>query len=279
VSRKFPAVAARGARLAFVARSCPLERVSSERRTFLERSLAGVRPKVRADVTPPARALTDGLWVVQRMIQVPPRIDIPATTTVIRLCDGTLLVHSPFRLDPALRRELGALGTVAHLVAPNAFHYLYLGEHHAAFPAAAIHLAPGLRERQPSVPAGTTLGEVPPASWQGEIELAVLGPTRGVAEVAFLHRPSATLVLTDLAFNMQTATNAIGRLYWRFSGVWQRFGPTRLVGRVLLRDPALVRPFLARILGWDFTRIVVSHGDVVERDARRVFEEAFAKYR
>ena len=101
----------------------------------------------------------------------------------------------------------------------------------------------------------------------------------GVSEVVLLHRATRTLIVTDLAFNMQSAPRRIDRWYWQMSGVWQRFGPTKLVHHVLLRDADLVRAFLARVLAWDFDRIVVAHGDVVERDGHAVFAAAFARWR
>ncbi len=251
----------------------------SERRGFLDRTLGLVRPRVVDDFTPPPRALSDGLWVLQRKVRVPGGIAIPTHMTVLRLASGGLLVHSPFKLDPAMRRDLDGLGPVAHLVAPSSFHYLFVAEHHEAYPAAQVHLAPALRERRPSLPAGSVLGDRPPAAWAAELDQAVLGPTRGVSEVVFLHRASATLILTDLAMNFWTAANLRERLYWKSSGVWRRLGPTGLVRRVLLRDPALVRPFLARVAAWDFDRIVVAHGDVVERNGRELFRAAFAPHR
>lgn len=78
---------------------------------------------------------------------------------------------------------------------------------------------------------------------------------------------------------MSTATNPVERWYWRLSGVWRHFGPTQLVRFVLLRDAALVRAFVARVLAWEFDRVVVAHGDVVERGGRAVFEAAFKRYR
>jgi hypothetical protein len=177
-----------------------------------------------------------------------------------------------------MRDDLARMGRVAHLVAPNSFHYLYLGQHREAFPDAAVYLCPALQERRPVVGSGTVLGEAPPAAWEGEIDQAVLGPSRGVSEVAMLHRATRTLVVTDLAFNMQSAGNRRERWYWQMSGVWRRFGPTGLVRHVLLRDPAVARTFVTRILGWDFDRILVSHGEVVERDGHATFEKAFARF-
>jgi hypothetical protein len=252
---------------------------AGRRRGFLERILGLANPTVVRDFTPPARQLADGLWVMQRKIRLPGGVQIPGHTTVVRLVGGGLLVHSPFALDPVMRADVERLGPVTHLVAPSTFHYLYLDENRRAFPDAAVHLVPGLRERRPGVGAGDVLGDATPAEWEGQIEHAVLGPTRGAAEAAFLDRPSRTLILTDLAFNMRSATNWIDRAYWRMSGVWRRFGPTLLVANVLLREPDLVRSFLARVLAWDFDRIVVGHGDVVERDGHAIFAAAFARWR
>jgi len=251
----------------------------AHKRGFLDRALVNARPVVVRDFTPPMSPVAEGLWVVQRKIRLPGNIGIPTAMTVIRLSSNALLLHAPFRLDPVMRSELAALGKVAHLVAPGSFHYLYLAEHLAAFPDAEVHLAPGLRQRRPDVPAGTVLGDRPPAAWEQDLDQAVLGPSRGVSEVAFLHRATRTLILTDLAFNMQSATNAMERLYWRMSGVWHRIGPTLLVRRVLLYDRAVARAFVTRILEWDFDRIVMAHGDVVERDGHAAFATAFARYR
>lgn len=249
-----------------------------QKRGLFERLLGLANPSVVADFRPPVCILADGLWVIQRKIRLPGGIQIPGHTTIVRLASGGLLVHSPFELDPAMRRDLDGLGRVAHLVAPSTFHYLYLDENRAAFPDASVHLVPGLRERRPAVGAGNVLGDATPAGWEGQIEHAVLGPTRGAAEAVFFDRATRTLVLTDLAFHMRSATNAVDRLYWKMSGVWQRFGPTLLLANVLLREPDLVRPFLARVLAWDFDRIVVSHGDVVARDGHAIFRSAFARY-
>jgi hypothetical protein len=250
----------------------------AQQRGIVDRVLGLARPAVVGDFTPPTRAVADGLWVVARRIRLPGGITIATNMTVVRLRSG-LLVYSPFRLDAPMRADLAGMGRVAHLVAPNAFHYLYLGQHRDAFPEAAVYLCPALRERRPVVGSGTVLGEEPPAAWGGEVDVAVLGPSRGVSEVALYHRATRTLIVTDLAFNMQSVSRRPDRWYWQMSGVWQRFGPSKLVQHVLLRDADLVRPFLARVLAWDFDRIVVSHGDVVERDGHALFAAAFARWR
>jgi hypothetical protein len=43
-----------------------------------------------------------------------------------------------------------------------------------------------------------------------------------------------------------------------------------------LRDKAAARRFLDRILGWDFDRIVVGHGELVETGGRDALRSAYA---
>ena len=69
------------------------------------------------------------------------------------------------------------------------------------------------------------------------------------------------------------------RVAWRLFGIPARFGPSRTARLILLRDLAPVRRMLARIAEWDFDRIIVTHGDVLDVDARGEFERAFARYR
>ena len=92
------------------------------------------------------------------------------------------------------------------------------------------------------------------------------------------HAASATLVLTDLAFNMVRYENAADRLGWRLLGVPPRFAPSRTARFTLLRDPAAARPFLQAMLERSFRRILVAHGDPVEQNAGDEFQRAFQRY-
>jgi hypothetical protein len=58
-------------------------------------------------------------------------------------------------------------------------------------------------------------------------------------------------------------------------GATGRFGPHRIV-RAFVRDRAAARRSLERILAWDFDRVIVSHGDVLETGGRAALERGFA---
>jgi hypothetical protein len=82
-------------------------------------------------------------------------------------------------------------------------------------------------------------------------------------------------VLTDLAFNVPSGRTAGARLFYWITGAAGRFGPHRLV-RTMIRDRRAARSSVEKVLGWDFERVVVSHGDVLETGGRERFAAAFA---
>jgi len=173
-------------------------------------------------------------------------VPIPVRMTVIRLRDGALVVHSPAPLDAALRAELDALGRVAFLVVPAA-HGKFARVAAAAYPSAQVLEA-----------------ERAPEAWAGEVETQLVAGFR-LREVVLLHRPSRTLVITDLAFNIHRAEHRFARLFFRANGMWQHFGPSRLIRRLAVSSRAEMRRSLEAILKWDFERILPGHGEVVER--------------
>jgi hypothetical protein len=245
---------------------------------LIDRVLRPLRPAAVAGYCPPPQPIASGLWTIERRLRFPPGLELAGKMTVVRLHDGALVLISPVALDDATHAQIAALGSVAAVIAPNSFHYLFVSAYAAAFPGCRTFLAPGLRERVPTCPAGTVLGDDVRPDWFAELEHRVFGPVRGGAEIVFLHRPSATLILTDLAMNVITIESALQRWAWRASGILPRFGPSRSARLTFLRDPAAARPYLEAILGWEFTRIVVAHGDPIERDGRRAFTEAFRAF-
>lgn len=248
----------------------------SAKERWAERWLRPVRPQLDESYAPPPRALADGLWLVERRLRFPPGLTLPTNTIVLGLPGGGLALHAPVRVDPGMHRALAQLGPVEAILAPNPFHYLFLHDVHEAFPEAPLFVAPGLLERVPGLPAAERLGEGSPA-WGGGTQTAAVGPSPEFAEIALLHRPSHTLILTDLAFNLPPERSG-SHLVWRLLGLPPHFGPSRTARMLLLRDRRAARAGLATIAGWDFERITMAHGEPVTREARAEFARAFARY-
>src|SRR5512134_1601831 len=92
----------------------------------------------------------DGVWVDEAPVRFL-GMQLRATMTVLRLGDGTLLLHSPVAMAPERRAAVEALGRVAHLYSPNLFHHLRIGDWAAAFPSAKLHAPPGLAKKRPDL--------------------------------------------------------------------------------------------------------------------------------
>lgn len=216
-----------------------------------------------------------GLYTIDHPLKIGP-VPVGTRTTIIRLGSGSLFVHSPGPLGPSGRADIEALGAVAALIEPNCFHHLYLEENQRAFPRAEVHLAPGLSEKTRGRLEGTVLGNVAPALWADEIDSHHVEGGPRVGEVVFLHRASRTLLACDLVFNIRHCEGSLPRWLLRANDMYGHFGPSRAFRHLLFRDAKGLRRSIDRILDWDFDRVIVPHGEIVESGGRSLLEEAFA---
>jgi hypothetical protein len=183
--------------------------------------------------------------------------------TVIRLREGPLILHSPVPISGKLGKELDALGPVGFIVVPRA-HGRFAGQAARSYPSARLLAAPSASWRRRSLPFHAALADEPPATWAGEVESLLVAGFR-LHEVVLFHRPSRTLLLTDLCFNIQRSSSRVASLFFRANGMWQHFGPSRMIRRVAVSDRASFRSSLECVQRWELERIVPGHGDVVER--------------
>jgi len=213
------------------------------------------------------RELDRALWVAEQPLRFL-GIEVGARMTVVRLADDRLLVHSPIRPTPELLAAVRALGETAVLIAPNRFHHLFAGDWLAAHPQARLFVAPGVEAKRPDLPRAGILTDEPDPLWREALEQVVVRGLPMVNEVVFFHRPTRTLIATDLAFHIGPEAPAPTRLFVRLSGRFGRLAPT-LVERLMTRDRAALRASLERILAWPFERVIVAHGAVLETGGRR----------
>jgi hypothetical protein len=220
------------------------------------------------------RELAKNIWIAER----PQRfygLEVGTRMTVIRLADGSLLLHSPVSLDPELRRELDAIGRVCFTVAPNRVHHLHAGAVGEAYPGVRLWVAPGLARKRPDLVFVDVLGDAAPAEWKAEVEQVFFRGRPYENEVVFFHRASRTLIMCDLAFNFGPRTAAPTRLLMKLLRSYGHFGPSTL-DPWLIRDRQAARQSLERILAWDFDRVVVAHGDVLESGGRDALRRGYS---
>jgi hypothetical protein len=222
----------------------------------------------------PLRPLAEDIWVADRP-QTFYGLPVGTRMTVIRLSGGRLLLHSPVALDPDLRAELDAIGQVRYAVAPNRVHHLYAGEVASVYPETRLWVGPGLERKRPDLAFVAVLGDEPPEEWREEVGQVFFRGRPYENEVVFYHRPSRTLILCDLAFNFGPRAAASTRLLMKLLWSYGRFGPSKL-DPLLIRDRDAARRSLEKILAWDFDRVVVAHGDILESGGREALRDGYA---
>ena len=220
-------------------------------------------------------AVAEDLWVVARPLRFLGLFPVGTRMSVVRLASGGLWLCSPVAIDDELAAELDALGPVEHLVGSNRFHHLFLGPGRERYPDAEMHLAPGLGDKQPKLEPALSLSNEAPASWQEDLEQCVLEGVPMFNEVAFLHRRSRTLILTDHLFHLDESCPAVARALGSMLGVRRKPGFPLDARLLFVRDRDALKRSLAKVLEWDFDRIVLTHGRIVEQGGRAVLQDAY----
>lgn len=203
-----------------------------------------------------------------------------ARMTVIRLADARVWIHSPGPLDEELRAEIDAIGPVAALIAPGNFHHMHLNQARAAYPDAKVYACPGVESKLGGESIDGILSDETPDLWAGEIDQIAVQGSAIIREVAFFHRTSKTLILTDLIENFTDATLGVNWVLkfwmkWVF-GMWDRPKPAPEYRMGWVSTKA-ARASLKAMLAWDFERIVIAHGELIVGDAKAVFCRALKR--
>jgi hypothetical protein len=193
--------------------------------------------------------------------------------TVVRLSGGGLFVLSPVELDDETRKAIDALGEVRAVVAPSLFHHLSVGQWMAAYPKAFFGACPGLEWKRSDLPFSSIVADEPHPIWKGDLE-QVYFSARRENELDFFHAPSKTLIVTDALLNLSTHA----RKSTRFVAALMRNSAPGLgwMEPLMVRDRGLARRQVDRMLDWDFDRIILAHGQMVEPGGREVLERAYA---
>jgi hypothetical protein len=206
------------------------------------------------------QAVAENLWTVEHPMRFPGGVRLSSRMTVVRLPDGDLLLHSPIPIDDALAAEIDALGPVAHVIAPSLMHHIHVGKALARYPRALLTATSGLAEKCPDLPVADVLADEAPEAWQGVMDQLVIRGAPRLNEVVFLHRPSRTLIATDLVFNVRAPAGWATGLLLRLMGTYGRLAQSRL-WRLYTKDRSAVRQSLEKLITWSFDRVLPAHGD------------------
>ncbi len=218
---------------------------------------------------------SDGVWIAEAPLRF---FGIPCGTrmTVIRLADGSLFLHSPIHISSKLRSELERLGSVKHIVSPNKLHHLYLGAAVAMYPDAKLYVPPGLIKKCPEFAHAASLtDEVPLESWAGVLEQIVVRGSSIMEEVVFFHHRSRTLIVADVCENFGRHSPLLTQIV---AWIARMHGRPRMPPdwQLSFRDHEALRASFARLLSWDFDRVILAHGALLTAQAKAIFQREYA---
>lgn len=212
--------------------------------------------------------IAEDVWGAEGLVSPGPGMRMRTRMTVVRKPNGGVWVHSPIELSDELAAEIESLGTVEEIVSPNLFHHLFLRGALDRWPEADFYASEGLAAKRKDLPTATSLAAQ--ESWLGCFDVFALAGMPRFQEFVFLHRPSKTLLVTDLVFNEPVGETLSTRLFFRIFGTYGRLAVSRLF-RSVIQDKSAFGASLKPVLELDIDRVVMAHGSVLASDARQRF--------
>jgi hypothetical protein len=230
-------------------------------------------------------------------------INIGGRGTVVKLTSGNLAVFSPVALTEEAKAKVAELGgNVAYIIALDFEHHIFISEWAREWPSAKIIGPEGLPEKRakqddPKIgkeefavvftkenKRSTTISPEFDADFDYEY---VDGHAN--KELVFLYKPERVVIEADLLFNLpateqysrvpEAERKPAGVLARTFEclvtpgehNTWSK----RFNWYVVAKNRASFCDSLQTIDKWDFTTLIPCHGDVLEGNAKKVFQEAF----
>lgn len=222
----------------------------------------------------PIHFVDDGLFVVEGRWK---RSPFERRMTVFLLASGEVAVHSAIAMGEAGMAALEAIGRLSWILVPNVTHCSDAGWYGDRYPSARVLVPAAARGKlfEKVRRIDGSADEDWPESLRGELAIVPLRGARN-AEVAFVHAPSRTLVLTDAVFHYgDHDLPMLARVFMRANRAYDRFGPSRIFTSFIVSDHDAFRTSIEALLEHDFDRVIMSHGRVLDAGGKTAMREAF----
>ena len=184
-------------------------------------------------------------------------------------CAERSLLAPRFGLDPALAKQWTGSGGFRWVGGTSKGISLYRGLR-PRLPEAEALRATGWPKRSPSS-ASQGYSRYAGARWGDELRTT---SSRSAPVNESSSQRSSPRFCSPTGFQRPSGPETGASVHW-LVGAAGRFGPHRIV-RAAIRDREAARRSLATIMGWDFDRVIVTHGDVLERGGPAALRSGFA---
>lgn len=205
--------------------------------------------------------VAEKIWALDRPVWFA-GVKLRVRTTVLRLDDGSLLLHSPAPPTEAMAAALRALGPVRWLVIPNCFHHLGTPAAAAHFPDAHVVGPRSALERNNALRLDM---DIQGPEFTAEVDELEALPLQGVPfldETVLFHRPTQTLLGADIVLCADAQDHWIWRWAGRITGCYERVSVPPDVKKEIADKGAAARSIQA-ILQRPAKRLIVGHAAVM----------------
>ena len=213
----------------------------------------------------PLQKLESNLWEVEGAV---PSLPLRRRMALIRLSDGSIVVHNAICLQEDAQREVEAWGTISYIVVPNPWHRLDAHGYAARYPDAKVLCPRPARARVAKV--ARVDGALDALPRDPALEAEPLDGSR-IGEHVLIVRsePRATLVFGDTLMNNPKLPGFKG---WAYGLIGSTSGGpvgkplvTPLVKLVAVSDRELLRVHFGRLAATrGLARVLPGHGTIVE---------------
>jgi hypothetical protein len=216
------------------------------------------------------KEVAENLWVLPYSLRLFGG-DLRRVVTIVRLRSGALVIHSTGPFTPEDVAGIVRLGKPAWILDIMLRHDTFAKQGRQSFLNIPFLAPEGFSERvgfptEPLIPA--------PAAWGDELRILRLEGIPSMQEHVVFHHPSRTLIVGDMLFNFGPDTSG-----------WTRFLVLCAVGskhhpgmskpfRMAIKDQSAFRRSVEVLMAWDFDRIIVGHGEIIETDGKRRLAQA-----
>ena len=215
--------------------------------------------------------IDDGILTVVGQIRMP-LMNLPRRMTVVRLGDSRLVIWSAIALDDTEMATLDAFGRPAFMIVPNDHHRLDARAWKERFPELLVVAPEGSRAKVDEV---VRVDTTTPDFGDANVQFVTVPGTRGHEAALVVRRPTGTtLILNDLVGNIRNASGIEGWLLELAGFAGAEAQIPRVVKLAMVDDAKALR---AQLLQWSemesLKRILVSHGDPIEENARQTLRD------
>ena len=219
-----------------------------------------------------AKQLDDDLLTVAGEIRIPLG-NFPRRMTAIRLKSGKVAIWSPMSVSEPVLKRIQEMGEIAFLIVPGIGHRLDIIAWRRRFPDAKVLCSPGAKS---AVEEAVTVDATTDVLGDPSVTLRALEGVGEKESVLIVKRSKRTsIVLNDVLANVHHPHGLGAHIMARVLGFGvKRPRMPRIGKRMFVTDAkALARDFRGLADLPNLQRVVVSHGDVIDKDPAGVLRQ------